>query len=136
MRQISRKGLIEKLDEVFSKYIRLRDCLAYSGTPELGKCFTCDKETLYSEANAGHFISRKSMKIRWSEENVSLQCVYCNKWLRGNYIEYTVRLQRKYSVEVVDGLIAQKHMIYKHTIQELEILIDTYADKLLQLSNQ
>ena len=43
--------------DLFSKYVRLRDCLETTGSIKRGKCFTCSKELPFNELQAGHFIS-------------------------------------------------------------------------------
>lgn len=74
-----------KMDRVFSKYIRLRD----TDDNGFGPCITCGKVVHYKEADCGHFRSRVHMASRWHPLNSSLQCKACNmkpggeQWLHG-----------------------------------------------------
>ncbi len=75
----------EKAWSIFSKYIRLRDCLLTTGTPFRGKCYTCGKEFDYKKLQAGHGISGRGNNLLLDEEIVKAQCIRCNIQLGGNY---------------------------------------------------
>jgi 5-methylcytosine-specific restriction endonuclease McrA len=95
----------DKLDKVFSKFIRQRDG---SRVYSLGNCISCGK---YSKLQCGHFIKRQYMGTRWSEENCAGQCVHCNYALQGNDIEFAKGLQKRYFPGIIDKLklIKQLH---------------------------
>jgi len=73
--------LKNKLDRLFSQYIRLRDA------DENGYCHccTCGKTLHWKEMTAGHFISRSVLATRYEETNVHAQCMCpCNAKHMGN----------------------------------------------------
>jgi len=79
----------------FSKYIRLRDCLKTTGSPDYGKCITCGRLVGITRADAGHFISRRFSSTLFDERNVHLQCKQCNGF-GGNLLEYRRQIIRLY----------------------------------------
>lgn len=108
---------IKKLDEDFSKYIRLKYADPFTGAV---RCYTCDKLGHYKDFQNGHFISRSVKALRWSEDNCRVQCVGCNVFKNGNYIEYTVRMQREVGPDKVAELLARKNELKQWTIAELK----------------
>lgn len=65
--------LTHRLDDVFSKYIRLRDAMP-SG---LFRCISCGQIKPISQADCGHFHSRVHMNTRFDEDNCHAECRYC-----------------------------------------------------------
>jgi len=55
-----------------------------------------------------HFVSRWILKYRYDENNCHAGCFRCNVILNWNYIVYTRRMQKKYSIEYVDTIINDK----------------------------
>ena len=60
-----RKKLVERLDKVFSLYIRRRD----------ERCVCCGTD---KNLQCGHLFSRNSYSTRWNEKNAYCQCASCN----------------------------------------------------------
>lgn len=129
MKKKSQKTLIRKLDEVFSRYIRLRDA------DENGyiRCISCGKIHHFSDMDCGHFINRSHMVTRYDEHNCNGQCRWCNRFDEGNNIGYTRGLIAKYGAQIIDILYARKHMIKKWEPFELEILIEHYQKEIQKL---
>ncbi len=73
---------------VFSKYIRMRDCLKTTGCASFGLCITCGKRYHFKLLQAGHFISGRHNANLFSEKGTHAQCYNCNINLRGNTLEY------------------------------------------------
>lgn len=118
-RKTSRKKLIEKLDKVFSLFIRLRDnCV----------CYTCWKRGEIRQMQAGHYVSRKCMLLRWDEKNVHCQCYSCNVCKHGDLITYRERLVKDYGQSAIEELESKRYITYKHSIEELEKMIDFYKN--------
>jgi hypothetical protein len=75
--------LVEKLDFVFSRYVKLRDTDQYG----YGSCIATGKRVYYylrnerwcSNAEAGHCVPRGNYSTRWMEENVNIQEVMSNR---------------------------------------------------------
>jgi len=123
-RKISRKGLVKKLDRLFSIYIRTRH--AKEG---MVRCVTC-KDPLpkhWKEVDAGHFVSRRHYATRWNQQNVHAQCKSCNgfhggqNYIMGKYIDKT------YGEGTADELITMSRQIKKFSNQDLEDLIKQYT---------
>lgn len=107
----------DKLDKVFSKFIRKRD---------EGECYTCGdvKEEKYMQC--GHYEPRHYLGTRWDEENCHCQCRSCNIFKQGNYPEYARRLILQYGPEILDILYDRRSSVDKYSTLELEELIDKY----------
>lgn len=113
---------IDKLDSIFSQYIRLRDSDEYG----MIICISCGKRVRWKESDAGHFISRGNMSLRFNKYNVNAQCKQCNQYECGNIEKYTVEIKRKYGTAILQGLIDMKKN-EKHWInEELDFLIRFY----------
>lgn len=67
------KTLKDKLDKVFSQYIRLS-----SSEDGYCRCFTCGDPHPWKEIDCGHWISRGRLMTRWDENNCRCQCKGCN----------------------------------------------------------
>lgn len=68
----------------FSKYIRLRDCIATTGNIEEGVCFTCGKIYGFNKLQAGHMVAKRTNNILFDEDNVKAQCIGCNIYKNGD----------------------------------------------------
>jgi len=107
--------------QVFNKYIRLRD--------KGNKCISCGKKAL--KENAGHFYSAGGhFNVRFDENNVHLQCEYCNTYQHGNLINYRENLIKKIGYEEFEKLTINSQITRKFTIEELKEIINTYKLKI------
>ena len=103
---------------VFNKWIRNRD----KNTP----CISCSNP-VPKKINAGHYISSgKSKFLTFNEDNVHLQCEYCNTYLHGNLIDYRENLIKKIGLEKVEYLEKNRHKTKKYTREELKEIIKIY----------
>lgn len=109
----------------FSQYIRLRDCLKTTGSPDYGKCITCGRLVGRTRADAGHFISRRFNSTLFDERNVHLQCKQCNAF-GGQPLEYRRQIVRLYGEGADVELEDRATEIRKFTPQELIELTDYY----------
>lgn len=129
--------LKKKVWGIFSKYIRLRDCLLTTGSPEYGECFTCDFSGHISELQAGHFVPKHSGNY-FSERGVHAQCRICNLYGRNGQAagmphEYRRQIVKLYGEDVAMELEAEARQIRKFTVSELEELTSYFADKIKEL---
>ena len=125
MRKISRKGLINKLDRIFSEYIRKRD----ANKKGICKCITCNKEYAWNDIDAGHFISRKEMATRWDEQNVAAQCKHCNRFRYGRQYQFSLSLDQK-SKGLSKRLYNKSKEVVKFSMIDLQDMVDLYKQKL------
>lgn len=124
--------LKEKLDRVFSRYIRLRD----SNKDGYCRCISCGAIVFWKEIQNGHYVNRGHMGTRFDEKNCNSQCVKCNMFDEGNNIGYTRGLINKYGIKVISELEVKKHSISKLTPVEYEILINHYSDEVKRLMTE
>lgn len=99
MKKMSRSQIVKKLDSVFSQYIRLSNSVGGDAT-----CVTCGITKPWKEQQNGHFYTRGRYPTRWNEQNCHVQCVACNVFLKGNYINYTKYMIDRYGRAAVDEL--------------------------------
>jgi hypothetical protein len=123
----------KELDDAFSAYIRYRD----KDKP----CICCGMPlnssgmlgSIGGGCDAGHYIPRKHMAVRWDEVNVNAQRKYCNKHLAGNYAGYREGLIARYGISEVERLERARKEVKKWTIPELIEKRDLYKQKLREL---
>ena len=116
----------KRIDLVFQKWVRLRD----TNSEGYGECCSCSKVVHVRQANSGHFQPRQYKNTRWHEENVHLQCVYCNRFEGGAQYAYAKflgfdkadELERLSRIKVTftDEEYADIYYKYKELIIELE----------------
>ena len=121
----SLKNLIDDLDYVFSRYIRLK----HSDSSGLCECFTCGKKDTYTNLQCGHYIPRANLITRFLEQNCRPQCKSCNEFKSGNLEEYTLRLEKE-QIGITDWLSEQARQVYKPTRDEIKELLTEYRYKL------
>lgn len=119
----------DRLDRVFSEYIRRRDA------DENGyiKCISCGKRVHWKEADAGHYVNRKHMNLRWDEKNVNAQCRSCNRFDEGNMIGYTQGLVEKYGESILEKLRISRMRIFHIHDSFLKLMIEDYKKKIKEL---
>lgn len=113
--------LKKKADSVFSLYIRLRDA---------GRCYTCDHVGDIKRMQAGHYVSRQCLELRYDEMNVHTQCPRCNMYHDGEKITYRERLIAEYGPGPVELLEMRRHCNRKYTAEDYHNLIDYYKNRL------
>ncbi|MDR2652689.1 MAG: recombination protein NinG [Prevotellaceae bacterium] len=118
-----------KLDKIFSEYIRLRD----SDSNGYIRCISCGKIVHWKNADAGHYVNRRHLALRYDEKNVNAQCRACNRFDEGNMIGYHAGLIKKYGEYVIQYLEIKKHNTAKYGKFEYQTLIKIYKQKINQL---
>lgn len=125
-------SLTKKLDAIFSIYIRLRK----ADKNGMVKCYTCGKLMHYTEAQAGHFQSRRHYALRHNETNVQNQCVSCNIFNQGNQYQFGENLKKEYGEKAVEILMLKKNNHTKYDCGTLMILIQSYTQKVKALKEK
>ena len=115
-------------DKVFSEYIRKRDA-------QLG-CISCGAKNGWKYSQAGHYISRSHMSVRYDEQNVNLQCMPCNIYKHGNMDEYAIALISKYGKNILFDLHKRKYPTKKWTTKEMESKIKHYQKEIEKLNKK
>ena len=121
MKKESNTALKKKLDSIFSLYIRHRDN---------GVCYTCGIQKMPSEMQAGHYVSRACLPLRWDEDNVKCQCPGCNIYKHGDIITYREKLVKELGEEAVERLELRRHETVKLTSEWYHDMIDHYRELL------
>ena len=84
----------------FSKYIRLRDCLATTGTDDRCVCVTCGKIVYDGDGlEAGHAIPRRHNAVLFDPTIVYGQCHTCNYTNKGERQAFRMFLVNKHGEE-------------------------------------
>jgi len=119
----------KKLDRVFSEFIRRRDSDQNGNI----SCISCGKIVNWKQSDAGHYVNRKHMSLRYDEKNVNAQCRACNRFDEGNVIGYTRGLFAKHGTDIFDYLRVKKSNICKMGSFEYQALISEYQRKIKDL---
>lgn len=104
---ISISKLKKKADKLFSIFIRQRDG---------GKCITCGKIDEWKYMQAGHYIQRDCLALRYDEKNVNCQCYACNVLRKGNYPIYAIKMIEKYG----DDILFELDEIFKESKKNIK----------------
>ena len=112
-----------------SKYVRTRDCLLSTGSPEYGRCYTCGTEFHITKLDAGHYLPGHHMATFFDTRGIHIQCVSCNRTLEGNRIIYHECMLRDYGKEIVAELWRLDKGVRKYSIAELKELEAEFNQK-------
>ena len=126
---MTRKKLIQRLDKVFSQWVRRKDA-DHRGYVE---CWTCGKVLPWSRVDAGHFQSRAKFSTRWDEMNVKPQCKGCNGFRSGEQFKFARKLDAVYGQGTAEEIERASNQTRKYSVEELEALIDVYNRRLRKL---
>lgn len=126
----AKQKLREKLDEVFSKYIRLK----HSDNNGYCRCISCGKIVFWKQIQNGHYMSRRYLSTRFSEDNCRPQCVSCNMFNQGNIQMYRRGLISEIGEQRVDLVEARaRQETAKYSEFEYIELIKYYSKEVMRL---
>ena len=122
------QGLIDDLDAVFSKVIRLKsaDDNGYVA------CYTCGKVDSWKYMDCGHFIPRDNMSTRYSEANCKPQCKTCNQAKDGNEKAFAEHLEAD-RCGLSEMLREEGREIQDYSRDELKGMFNNYNRRLKHL---
>jgi len=124
--------LIHQLDDLVSKYVRL------SAASDKGECecYTCGKVGRWQNMHAGHYISRKSMFLRFdTKRNIRVQCPTCNCHKYGQSAIFGQNLEKEMP-NITEVLYEESLTVYKYDRSELQSMISNYRNKVNNLLKQ
>tara|TARA_R110000822_G_scaffold306272_1_gene432421 strand:+ start:266 stop:802 length:537 start_codon:yes stop_codon:yes gene_type:complete len=142
------KKLTKKEDNLRKKKFRLSDlktrkaaaktaCHSYIKARDLGNLCICCNRPLGKNYDSGHFLeSGNNPKIRFDEDNIHSQSVYCNRHKGGDSDDYRGNLVKKIGLERVERLESMKGGTVKRTPQDYQAIEDCYKAKIKQLNRQ
>ena len=122
-------SLVERLDRVFSKYIRLRD----ANDDGTFTCISCGRRLPIEQAQCGHFYPRGKMSTRFDEDNCHSECVECNCFDQKHLEGYRKNLIAKVGEDRVMELDKRAKEMKKWSHYELKELIEYYKEKIKQM---
>lgn len=126
----SRKGLIYKLDRVYSCYIKEKE-----QTDGYASCITCDKTFDVYSMDCGHYVSRRVMQLRYDERNTHVQCVRCNRFEQGNIDVYTLKMIEMYGSDIIQEFHKIRNNNVKITDFDLTEKLKFYSEKLHSMNS-
>ncbi len=122
----------------FSKFIRLRDCIATTRTTTHGLCYTCGKKKKFSAKGglqAGHFIPGRMDAILFDEEQVHAQCYRCNVMLGGNWPAYYEHMMKDVGIEEIHLMLEQRNDKVDFKREWFESTKDYYEQEIVRMSD-
>lgn len=125
--------LKRKLWSVFSRYVRLRDCMATTGTLTRGCCITCGVEFPFNQLQAGHYIAGRNNAVLYNEEMVHAQCAHCNFTLEGNHPKYTKAIIRMYGEDAPNRMELESERTFQYSALDIEELTCYYKEEIGKL---
>lgn len=128
----SLRTLVDRLDTVFSRYIRLRDAMEGG----MFRCISCGKIKPIEQADCGHFHSRTHMSTRFDEDNCHAECRYCNRFSADHIIGYRENLIKKIGEQRFKLLDIKAHETKKWSHFELEQLTKYYRALVQKLQKE
>jgi hypothetical protein len=126
MAKKERAKVVEKLDAVFSEYIRRR----YADHGGFVRCYTCGAEKHWKQMHAGHFQSRSKYATRWNETNVQVQCVSCNIFKAGEQYKFGLRLDAELGEGTAEEMMYLSNQSGKYSIEMLREMVAYYQAQL------
>lgn len=131
----SKPKLVERLDRVFSEYVRLRDSFATQSGLYF-RCISCGRILPYADADCGHYVNRRHMATRFDEANCNAQCRSCNRFDEGNIYNYRRGLVAKIGEARVQLLESRKNDVCRYAPFELEAMTAHYRAKVKRLKEE
>ncbi len=113
----------------FSRYVRTRDCIRFTGSPDRGICVTCKRPYPFNQLQAGHFVSGRTNAVLFDEEAVFSQCYGCNVGRGGAHVEYFVFMEEEHGREKIDELRLKRHQTVIYKKSDYQQLEEEYKEK-------
>ena len=124
-----------KLDQIFSEYIRLRD----SDNKGYINCCYCGLHIYWKNACNAHYFKRANMSLRFHEQNCHASHFECNSRSENDFNivkKYTKFMIKKYGNETLEYLEIMAKSTVKFTNYEINELTKHYKDKVLILKKR
>lgn len=131
-KKTDRQKLINKLDAVFSEFIRLRD----SDQNGICKCITSGEYFHWRDCDAGHFITRDNKATRWDEQNVNAQGRGDNRFKSGKQFEHGLAIDKKHGPGTASKLLIKSKGVCNWQDFELEAMYGYYKNAVKELKTE
>jgi hypothetical protein len=126
------KKLEDKLWDIFSVFIRLRD----SDEQGICKCFTCHRRNHWTKMDAGHGIPRQHKATKFNEINNNAQCKLCNGFEGGVREVYEKEMDKKYGAGTWNKMLVASKQTIHFSVPLLQNNIEYYAEQVRILKEQ
>ena len=124
LRDEDRSFQIKKTQQVFNRFIRLRD--------RDNPCISCRRHHP-GQYHAGHYRTiGANPELRFDERNCFKQCSACNNHLSGNLVNYRISLVNNFDSSLIEYLEGP-HSPKRYTIDQLKELQELYKSKVKEL---
>jgi hypothetical protein len=131
-KQESTGFLTNKLDKIFSIYVRLK----YADDTGNVQCFTCTNTHHYKAIQNGHFQSRRYMSTRFHVNNCRPQCYACNVGLHGQQYIFGSNLDKEMGSGTAETMVLLSKQQKKFSAQEFQELIKYYTEEVANIKLQ
>lgn len=121
----SRQALIQDIDYVFSRIVRLRAADEFGNC----ECYTCPTRKHWAMMQCGHYVSRGNMALRFDFRNCRVQCKNCNEVLGGNLSVFSELLDTEVA-GLPETLSNEARLIVSIGIDELKGMLIDFRSKL------
>lgn len=129
-----RKKSFRENDLAIRKEAAKTACHAYIKARDRGLPCICCGRPLDVKYDSGHYLeSGNNPRIRYNEDNIHSQSVYCNKYCGGNSDDYRGNLIKKIGLKGVERLEGMKGGTVKRTGKDLKEIEVYYKRKLKDL---
>lgn len=120
--------LIERLDALVSKWVR------YSAIGEDGlvECYTSRQRFKPEDLDAGHYISRNCMFLRFDLRNIKPQSRIDNRGKYGLAAEFGKRLEEE-NPGITEILLEESRIVHRWSRDELKAMIQDFTQRLKTL---
>lgn len=126
------KKLEDKLWDIFSVFIRLRD----SDHQGVCKCFTCGRINHWTKMDCGHGIPRQHKATKFNEQNNHAQCKHCNGFEGGRREVYKERMDKIYGAGTWDKMELASRGTVKWFPALIQNNIDHYTAEVARLKTE
>jgi len=120
----------------FSRWIKIRDCLATTGTLTEGICITSGRRIRFSQGDCGHFVPGRADAVLFDENNAHFQSSSDNRFKQGKWIEYEKALLFMYGAEEVQRLKELYYNGFKYSEEEYRDIAKKYRLGFKEICNE
>ncbi len=131
---IAKKKAFKQSDLKIRKAATKKACHDYIRYRDKDKTCICCGRPLGKKFDAGHFLeSGNNPQIRYDENNIHAQNVYCNQYKGGDSDDYEGRLRLKVGDKIVDDLKSKRGGTVKRTCEDYMKIEQYFKNKLKML---
>ena len=127
---------MNRADQWFSRYIRLKHSIVGEDKSLYCKCYTCGNLKPIKKIDNGHWIGRENMQVRYNENNCRPQCVHCNHYKGGRHSQFEQFLINDIGSDNVDKIKAISIIRIPVSALQLRETAKYYREKVKEIQNQ